>query len=497
MASSSTSQPSVPSPQTVTPLTFQITQLPEVGFGANGTLQQAMPAFTDIWDYPAINRMMTNSQIAMYPSMVNAQLGMMPAMTQADIAANTQWQNAMFPLGMQQQGQLFDLGMQQSAQAFPQLLEQTTAASRAAFDEALRQAPAAFGENMRQSEASMAHQWGTDSIYTPYYTWLNNEAAMAANPQFYPMYTDVANAVGSDLAAGYTLGDDLSREIEQSIRGSQTARGNWLGPAPTAEEAFGKGSAMIDLRNQRIGNAQNFLNSKQITDLWGSMGLSIPRTQPAGASIQPMSGMAQVPQMQIPQMGVTAMGSASGMAPSTGFTQNPGFDISQGLSLYGTNQAAVTAYTGQDAGFQSDYNNALISATSVNNEGTWNQYDRTYEQYLYEQAVANGLYSTPSVGGSSGMGSMIGAGIGAVGAIGGGLASAGAFGGAAAGAAAAICWLARKVIPSQWREFREFLFTEAPAWFRTKYIYGARQMANNVSEDEISQLKSIMLKLIS
>ena len=65
-------------------------------------------------------------------------------------------------------------------------------------------------------------------------------------------------SVGNELAAGYDLGAGLSREMEQSIRGAQTARGNIMGAAPTAQEAFGKGGASIDLYNSACPERAEF-----------------------------------------------------------------------------------------------------------------------------------------------------------------------------------------------------------------------------------------------
>jgi hypothetical protein len=77
-----------------------------------------------------------------------------------------------------------------------------------------------------------------------------------------------------------------------------------------------------------------------------------------------------------------------------------------------------------------NYNNSLIGGLQGNNAAINQQYTNRWDQFMYQDAVAHGLYSTPSTGGGmGGMGSLLGAGIGAVGTI--GAAAIGAGGGAA------------------------------------------------------------------
>lgn len=61
------------------------------------------------------------------------------------------------------------------------------------------------------------------------------------------------------LGLGYDLGDDLTDQIQQGVRGAQAARGNLFGSAPVSEEAFAIGDAAVRLRQQRLGNAASFL----------------------------------------------------------------------------------------------------------------------------------------------------------------------------------------------------------------------------------------------
>lgn len=159
-----------------------------------------------------------------------------------------------------------------------------------------------------------------------------------ADPEFLNVRRKLGERVGQGLDAGYTLGDELAREVEQSIRGAQTARGNWLGPAPTSEEAFAKASYGIDLYNQRLGAANQFLQSRGAGDLFGAYSAS------TDAFMQPNI---ITPQNQYIDAGIPAQIGASN-------AQN-----------------------------RNQYNNSMISAYGANLEGKAQAYDRQWDRYLY------------------------------------------------------------------------------------------------------------------
>ena len=100
------------------------------------------------------------------------------------------------------------------------------------------------------------------------------------DPQFRQTYKGLGARVNQGLKAGYELGPDLGREVTQAVRGAQTARGNILGAAPTAQEAFGTGQAALNLYNQRLGQAQNYLQGRNPMDMMGqAMGQFINPSQ--------------------------------------------------------------------------------------------------------------------------------------------------------------------------------------------------------------------------
>jgi hypothetical protein len=87
------------------------------------------------------------------------------------------------------------------------------------------------------------------------------DALHQLDPESAKVRADLAKHVQDDLASGYDLGPEYSRQIEQSVRGAQAARGNIYGSGPASVEAAVKGKAALDMYQQRLQNAGNFLSS--------------------------------------------------------------------------------------------------------------------------------------------------------------------------------------------------------------------------------------------
>jgi hypothetical protein len=103
-----------------------------------------------------------------------------------------------------------------------------------------------------------------------------------------PQGTEIRKLLGAeakkDLEAGYGLGDDLRREVTQAVRGAQAARGNIMGDANAAAEAFAVGDAAIRLRQQRLANAASFLSGITPVAQFGA----ISGAQQGAAGFNPM-----------------------------------------------------------------------------------------------------------------------------------------------------------------------------------------------------------------
>lgn len=73
----------------------------------------------------------------------------------------------------------------------------------------------------------------------------------------------LAKQIYGDLQAGSSLTPEMSREIEQSVRAAQQARGTTGGNSAIFQEAFAKGSRGEALKTQRKNAASDFLAMNQ------------------------------------------------------------------------------------------------------------------------------------------------------------------------------------------------------------------------------------------
>lgn len=303
---------------------------------------------------------------------------------------------------------------------------------------------------MAQARLELEQEFG------PQFTEMMMGKLNIAAPEFMPTYTSLGQKVQEGLNLGYELGPDLEREVEQGIRAAQTARGNWLGPAPTAQEAMGKGTSALNMYNMRLGQAQNFINSKQPTDLWGALGMT-NAAQPLNA-VFPSTGY---PNAALAGQAFSTIG-ASGASYNAAAASGYGSMVGAQASVYGS------------------YVSGLVGAGQVNNQALFDTYNANFDQFLFNQAGAAGMFQQPAAPAGGG------GGAGIAGAAIGGVAT------AASAAISAICWLAREVIPDKWKEWRRWLFTEAPDELRRAYIFNARRWVKNLTEAEKRRLAPLM-----
>lgn len=87
------------------------------------------------------------------------------------------------------------------------------------------------------------------------------DAAHQLDPESWAVRSQLASRVQGDLDQGYNLPEDYSRELTNTARGAQAARGNSLGTgAGNAETAY-RGNAALEEYNRRLGRAGSFLSS--------------------------------------------------------------------------------------------------------------------------------------------------------------------------------------------------------------------------------------------
>jgi hypothetical protein len=89
-----------------------------------------------------------------------------------------------------------------------------------------------------------------------------------ANPEQAALLDELNRQAQSELGMGATLDPSLLRQVQQSVRAGQAARGQGLGPSDIYTEAMTTGQAGQNLRNQRRGFATQMvgLNAQTTTD---------------------------------------------------------------------------------------------------------------------------------------------------------------------------------------------------------------------------------------
>ena len=115
-----------------------------------------------------------------------------------------------------------------------------------------------------------------------------------ADPVGYELRQQLAQTTLEELSAGRELGESASRQVEQSVRGAQSARGNVYGSANIGQEALAKFDAGQRLLTQRMSQAQAYALGTPITAQYGA----ISGAQQGAANFAPMQlqqGIAQNP----------------------------------------------------------------------------------------------------------------------------------------------------------------------------------------------------------
>jgi hypothetical protein len=176
-----------------------------------------------------------------YPDMVKMQLAQLPNITNAYLQASQQ----AFPTVLGQAQQAFGQQLSQQQQAFAQQLPQQQQANWAAFNDQMNQwrqaTPQIASLNMQMMNqfapqyAGLLRQQG--QLTAEQY----DKQARQFDPEFFKTYGGLSGRINEGLAAGYDLGSDLEREVQQSGGPQKQRRGNYPGRKATAAEAYGLG----------------------------------------------------------------------------------------------------------------------------------------------------------------------------------------------------------------------------------------------------------------
>lgn len=164
----------------------------------------------------------------------------------------------------------------------------------------------------------------------PKYAKINQRVLNQVDPQFVQGRNQLYQNVSRDLSYGTQLTPDFEDQLNSYVRGGQAARGNVLGAAPVSAEGMYKGDRALALYQQRIGNAQNFVN---------------------GAS----------PESKYSQLAGLGSGAITG---SNAIAQNPGYSYLQGPQNWGDKYANLTS---EQFGLNGPRNQANAQAASAQN----------------------------------------------------------------------------------------------------------------------------------
>lgn len=107
---------------------------------------------------------------------------------------------------------------------------------------------------------------------------------MESDPVGWEVRQQLAQTTLEELSAGRELGAAAAGQVEQSVRGAQTARGNVYGAANIGQEALAKFDMGQRLLTQRMANAQAYAMGTPITAQYGS----ISGAQQGAAGFSPM-----------------------------------------------------------------------------------------------------------------------------------------------------------------------------------------------------------------
>ena len=133
--------------------------------------------------------------------------------------------------------------------------------------------------------------------YSSDFTDIARKQLQELDPTAYGLREQLGRTLQEELAAGQELTPAEERQVTQSVRGAQVARGNIYGGAPIAQEAISRYGAGVQRQQQRMANVQSYLGLNPIVAQAG--GLSAlqqgavpyrPSMIPQGVNINPMAG---------------------------------------------------------------------------------------------------------------------------------------------------------------------------------------------------------------
>jgi hypothetical protein len=148
-----------------------------------------------------------------------------------------------------------------------------------------------------EADINAANQLALNKKYASEYAGEAKRQLQELDPTGYAVREQLGRTLTDELSAGQNLTPAEERQVTQSVRGAQVARGNIYGGAPIAQEALARYGAGVQRQQQRMANVQSYLGLNPIVAQAG--GLSAlqqgatpytPTPIPTGANINPSAG---------------------------------------------------------------------------------------------------------------------------------------------------------------------------------------------------------------
>lgn len=122
-----------------------------------------------------------------------------------------------------------------------------------------------------EADINAANQLALNKKYASEYTSEAKRQLQELDPTGYRVREQLGRTLTDELLAGQDLTPDEERQVSQSVRGAQVARGNIYGGAPIAQEAIARYGAGVQRQQQRMANVQSYLGLNPIVAQAGGL----------------------------------------------------------------------------------------------------------------------------------------------------------------------------------------------------------------------------------
>lgn len=148
-----------------------------------------------------------------------------------------------------------------------------------------------------EADINAESQLALNKKYASEYTSEAKRQLRELDPEGVALREQLGRSLATELSAGTGLTPEEERQVTQSVRGAQVARGNIYGGAPIAQEAISRYGAGVQRQQQRMANVQSYLGLNPIVAQAG--GLSAlqqgaapynPTPIPQGVNVNPAAG---------------------------------------------------------------------------------------------------------------------------------------------------------------------------------------------------------------